>query len=220
MYIKQIEHELIAILRGIKPEEAGPVAIALCDAGFTKIEVPLNSPKPYDSISEMKKAVRDRALIGAGTVITPEQVTLVQESGGQFIVSPNFDLEVVIMTVKIGMLSYPGITTLTEAFGAINAGATALKLFPANLIGLDGLKAYKAVLPPAIKLYGVGGILREDYQKWLAAGVTGFGIGSDLYTKGMLLSELESNAVNIISAYTAASKAVEQKNINIETRGC
>ncbi|MFB2866378.1 2-dehydro-3-deoxy-6-phosphogalactonate aldolase [Aeromonas sp. MdU4] len=213
MYIKQIENELIAILRGIKPEEAGPAAITLCDAGFTKIEVPLNSPQPYDSIREMKKAVRDRALIGAGTVITSGQVKLVKESGGQFIVSPNFSRDVVVSTVKLSMLSYPGITTLTEAFSAIRAGATALKLFPANIIGLDGLKAYKAVLPDTMKLYCVGGISREDYQKWLVAGVTGFGLGSDLYKKGMTLSELESNAVNIISAYTLARKAVESQKV-------
>ncbi len=202
------KRELIAILRGISPEEAGEAAKILSECGFCKIEVPLNSPNPYASIANMRNAVSEDILIGAGTVLNAEQVQLVHQHGGQFIVSPNFNQQVIEQTRALEMLSYPGIATLSEAFNALDSGANALKLFPANVVGLDGFKAFNAVLPKAIKVYGVGGIKPDDYVQWLKAGMAGFGIGSDLYKQGISMAVLKSNADNIVSAYDQACQLI------------
>ncbi|SNT34614.1 2-dehydro-3-deoxy-6-phosphogalactonate aldolase [Tropicimonas sediminicola] len=196
---------IIAILRGISPSEAAPAALSLLDAGIDRIEVPLNSPDPLESIREMAVAVGDRALIGAGTVLTVAQVEQVAEAGGKLVVSPNCVPEVIRATKALGMESWPGIFTPTEAFAALEAGADGLKLFPGNMAGPDGLKALRAVLPPKTEVYAVGGAGPENFQTWLSAGADGFGIGSALYTPGMDAGDIFARATRIVQAYDAAT---------------
>ena len=195
------DRELIAILRGIQPSEAVDVASALIDAGFSRIEVPLNSPDPITSIAKMVDAFGKDALIGAGTVLNVEQVEAVGATGAKLIVSPNTNSAVIKRTRELGMLSYPGVMTPTECFAAIDAGATGLKLFPADLVGVAGVKAFKAVLPSEMKLYAVGGVANDNLGQWRAAGATGFGIGSSLYKAGRTADEVHAIAKEIVAAY-------------------
>lgn len=175
---------VIAILRGIEPKDAVAVAAALIDGGIDRIEVPLNSPRPFDSIEAMVSAHGDRAAIGAGTVLTPAEVAEVAKRGGRLIVSPNCNTAVIAATKTLGMESYPGVLTPTECFAALQAGADGLKVFPALLMGVEGLKAIRAVLPPKTAVYMVGGVGPENFAEWVAAGASGFGIGSSLYKPG------------------------------------
>lgn len=199
-----MHREIIAILRGIDPDEAVPVARTLIEAGITRIEVPLNSPSPFASVEAMAKAVGDAAQIGAGTVLTPEDVTRVKDAGGQMIVSPNFDAEVVAATVAAGLESYPGVLTPTECFGAIKAGATGLKVFPAFQMGIDGVTAIRAVLPVETRLYMVGGVKPAGFRDWIAAGATGFGIGTSLYRPGDAPADIGARAAELVEAYDGA----------------
>jgi 2-dehydro-3-deoxyphosphogalactonate aldolase len=191
---------LIAILRGVKPGEVVAVGEALFDAGFRLIEVPLNSPDPLESIARLAKALANRAVIGAGTVLRPAEVTAVRTAGGTLIVSPNTNVEVIAATAKAGLVSLPGCATASEAFAALDAGATALKLFPAEGANPAVLKAMRAVLPRGVRLLPVGGITPGNMAPWREAGAAGFGIGSALYSPGVGLDEIARRARTFVEA--------------------
>jgi len=195
---------LIAILRGITATETAAVCQVLVEAGISLIEIPLNSPQPLQSIRVAVKELAGKASIGAGTVLAPEEVDAITQAGGAFIVSPDCNEAVNARTIACGLQSYPGIFSPTEAFRAIRAGAHALKVFPAEVVGVRGVKAMKAVLPPAIPLYAVGGANPENFLELVSAGCIGFGIGSYLYTPGAKLSDIAARAGAIVAAYDRA----------------
>ncbi len=195
---------LIAILRGVTTEEAPAMATALVDAGITQIEVPLNSPTPFDSITAMKNAVGDAAIIGAGTVLSTDDVGRVRDAGGELIVSPNCDQRVIMATKAAGMASWPGVMTPTECFAALKAGADGLKIFPAGLLGPDGIKAIRAVLPAGTQVYAVGGAGADNFRLWMDASADGFGIGSALFKPGFSVADVAERAKGMVAAYKAA----------------
>ena len=195
---------IIAILRGITPDEAASTCAALIDAGITTIEVPLNSPDPFDSIRAMADAHGDAALIGAGTVLSVEDVNRVAQVGGRLIVSPNMDPRVIVATKTAGMASWPGVMTPTECFAALKNGADGLKIFPGSLLGPDGLRAIRAVLPSDTQVYAVGGAGPDNFAEWIDASADGFGIGSALYKPGMTTADIAARAREIVAAYDAA----------------
>lgn len=192
---------LVAILRGIEPSEAQAVGQCLYDSGFRSLEVPLNSPDPLASISILRHTLPADALVGAGTVLNVEQVRSCHAAGAQIIVSPNTNARVISETVALGMDSFPGAATPSNAFDAIEAGAKNVKIFPAEQVGLAGFKAWTAVLPAGIGLIPVGGIDEENMSQWVDAGATGFGIGSSLYKAGRSLEDLKTRADKIVHAY-------------------
>ncbi|WP_224825997.1 2-dehydro-3-deoxy-6-phosphogalactonate aldolase [Cognatishimia sp. MH4019] len=194
---------LIAILRGVTPDEAVPICGALIEAGIDWIEVPMNSPEPVESITRMVNAFPD-AVIGAGTVLTTCEVDAIAEAGGRLIVSPNCDAEVIARTKARSMESWPGVFTPTEAFAALKAGADGLKLFPGDMAGTGGLKAMRAILPKGTKVYAVGGAGPENFADWISASADGFGLGSAIYKPGMSMGEVAARAQDIVAAYDRA----------------
>lgn len=198
-----MSRDIIAILRGIGPEDAVPVARALLEAGIDRIEVPLNSPEPFDSIARMVDALGSEATIGAGTVLDPADVDRLAAIGARMVVSPDCNPEVIAATKDAGMLSYPGVFTASECFAAIRAGADGLKIFPAFKLGTDGLKALSAVLPREVPTFAVGGVGPDDFSAWRSAGVTGFGIGTGIYTPGASAEDVATRAAGIVSAWDA-----------------
>ncbi len=208
--------KLIAILRGITPEEIAPAVEVLLAAGFRAIEIPLNSPSPFDSIkiaAEVASSHKDasshkeRCLIGAGTVLDAGDVAKVHEAGGNLIVSPNVDPAVITATTARGMLSAPGVFTATECLLALKSGAAILKIFPASVMGANGIKALRAILPAACEICPVGGVGNADFAAYLGAGATGFGLGTSLYRQGMSTDALAKNAGEAVDAYLAAYEA-------------
>jgi 2-dehydro-3-deoxyphosphogalactonate aldolase len=190
---------IVAILRGVRPDEAADIGRALVAAGVALIEVPLNSPSPYDSISALSAAL-PQAMIGAGTVLTAAEAALVQQAGGRLIVSPNMDVRVIRETKRLGLVSAPGVMTPTEAFAALEAGADVLKLFPGELIPPSAVKALRAVLPTSAKLLAVGGVHADNMEAYLAAGAAGFGIGSAIYAPGLTVDEVFARATRLVRA--------------------
>jgi 2-dehydro-3-deoxyphosphogalactonate aldolase len=191
---------LVAILRGVRPDEVDAIGDELVDAGFTLIEVPMNSPDPLDSVARLARRLGDKAVIGAGTVLRAGDVARVAEAGGTMIISPNANTDVIRASAAAGLVSLPGISTPTEAFAAIDAGATALKLFPAEGTSPSVMKAMLAVLPKGIRLLPVGGVAPDNMGPWTAAGAAGFGLGSALYKPGLTAAEVGTRARAFIEA--------------------
>jgi 2-dehydro-3-deoxyphosphogalactonate aldolase len=192
--------ELVAILRGLTPARAPEVGAALVGCGFRTIEVPLNSPDPFDTINLLSQAHGATCLIGAGTVLSPGEVDRVHTAGGRLVVAPNCDGDVIRRALELGMRVLPGIGTATEAFAALRAGATELKLFPASTYGSGHLKALKSVLPKHVKIFPVGGIGSKDIAEWLASGADGFGFGGELFKPAYTLAELTKRAQDLVQA--------------------
>ena len=193
--------QIIAILRGITPPEAINVCTVLVEAGITMIEVPLNSPEPFKSIAAAAKALAGRAEIGCGTALSVGDVEGTKNAGGSFVVSPDTNEDVIRRTRALGMASYPGVFTPSDAFRAIRAGATGLKFFPAEVLGPKGIKAMRAVLPPALPLYAVGGANPDNFREYFDAGCAGFGLGSYIFKPGMGLAEIGERARAAVAAY-------------------
>jgi 2-dehydro-3-deoxyphosphogalactonate aldolase len=192
---------LVAILRGLAPEDAAQVGAALVDSGFCVLEVPLNRPGALQCIEILAQTLPADVLVGGGTMLTVADVNDVHAAGGRLMVSPNCDARVIERAATLGMLAAPGVATPSEAFTALQAGAHALKLFPAEMVGAGGLKALKSVLPIGTELWPVGGITPASMAAWVAAGATGFGIGSQLYVPGRSASDVAGMAEKYIDAW-------------------
>lgn len=195
---------LVAILRGIEPRDAAAVGDVLVAAGFTLIEVPLNSPQPLQSLELLARRLGSHAVIGAGTVLRAAEVTEIQSAGGRMVVSPNTDRAVIEATAAAGLASLPGYATVSEAFTALAAGAHVLKLFPAEGSNPGALKAQLAVLPKSAPIAAVGGISEQSFGPWLAAGATGFGLGSALYKPKSTAAQVAERARALMAAFRLA----------------
>ena len=199
---------LMAVLRGITPQEIPMVGAALANHGFRILEVPLNSPRPYDSIRLLAERFGERCLVGAGTVLDVDQITQVNAAGGHLIVMPHGDTSVIRESKRQGLVCVPGVATPTEAFAALAAGADGLKMFPAEQLPASALKAWRAVLPKDALVFPVGGIRPDNMAPYWVAGANGFGTGSNLYTPGASIAEVEKSA----SAYAAAFRALPRRS--------
>jgi 2-dehydro-3-deoxyphosphogalactonate aldolase len=197
--------EMIAILRGLTPQRAAETGVALVEAGFRCIEVPLNSPEPLRSI-ELLAAAHPQCLVGAGTVLAVAEVDRVHGAGGRLVVAPNCDAAVIARALTLGMRVMPGVATATEAFAAVQAGATELKLFPAATYGAGHLRALKSVLPAHIRVYPVGGIGSQDISAWLVSGADGFGFGGELFKPAYTLADVAARAKGMFDALRGATK--------------
>lgn len=196
---------LVAILRGLTPDRAAEVGEVLVTAGLTTLEVPLNSPDPLRSITVLREHLGERALVGAGTVLDAPAVTAARAAGAQLIVCPNTEAEVVAAAAGAGLPVYPGVATVSEAFTAIRHGAQAVKIFPADQVGLAAVRAWRAVLPPEVELVPVGGVGAEAFAEWVAVGATGFGIGSALFTPELATEDLRARAEQLVAAWAAVA---------------
>ena len=196
-------YPLIAILRGLKPGETEEVVGALIETGFTAIEIPLNSPEPFKSIEIAVKMAPDGCLIGAGTVLTVDDVNRLADVGGRLMVSPNVEPDVIAMAAAKGMVTMPGVFTPTEALAAAKAGATGLKFFPASVLGPSGIQAIRAVLPAELEIAAVGGVSDRNFADYAAIGLRSFGLGSSLYKPGMSGADVRIRAKATIEAYDA-----------------
>jgi 2-dehydro-3-deoxyphosphogalactonate aldolase len=192
---------LIAILRGVTPDEADSIAAVSVEAGFGAIEVPLNSPDPFVSLEIVARLFGDKVLVGAGTVLEPRDVDKAVEAGAKLVVAPNADRAVIERATHLGLLALPGVATATEAFAALKAGASGLKLFPGEALGPDVVKAWRAVLPKETQLYPVGGVTPERMGPYRRAGANGFGIGSALYKPGASVEEVRRAAQMFVKAW-------------------
>lgn len=198
-----MKYPLIAILRGLKPSETEAVVGALIETGFTAIEIPLNSPEPFKSIEIAAKMAPEGCLIGAGTVLTVEDVLKLDAIGGKLMVSPNVEPDVISTAAAKGMVTMPGVFTPTEALAAARAGATGLKFFPASVLGPSGIQAIRAVLPAELEIAAVGGVSEKNFGDYAAIGIRSFGLGSSLYKIGMGADEVRARARITIEAYDA-----------------
>ncbi|MDB5768261.1 MAG: eda2 [Collimonas fungivorans] len=194
---------LIAILRGVEPHEVAAIGLKLYEAGFRIIEVPLNSPQPFDSIRSLRNALPADCMVGAGTVLTTDQVAAVKRAGGEIIVMPHSDPEVIAAAKQAGLACAPGVATVTEAFAALAAGADVLKMFPAEQLGPNVVKAWRAVIPREVALLPVGGITPENLATFISAGASGFGLGSALYKPGLSAEQVGQNANRFVAAWCA-----------------
>lgn len=199
-----MKRPLIAILRGVKPEEAQGIVGALIESGLTAIEIPLNSPDPFRSIECAARIAPDDVLIGAGTVLTPEAVARLHDVGGRLLVTPNVDPEVIAAARDRGMITMPGVFTPTEALLAAKAGASGLKFFPASILGPSGITAIRAVLPSNLTIAAVGGVSDRNFADYVKSGVHAFGLGTSLFKPGMTVAEVTERAKATIQAYDAA----------------
>lgn len=195
---------LVAVLRGITPEEIPSVGDALVDAGFRVLEVPLNSPRPFESIALLAKRYGERCLVGAGTVVDPADVPRVRDAGGRVVVMPHADVELIRAAKGAGTVCVPGVATPTEAFAALRAGADGLKMFPAEALPPAALRAWRAVLPPATLVFAVGGMKPDNLRPYWEAGASGFGTGSNLYKPGTAPAAVRE----VAAAYAAAVRAL------------
>ena len=197
----RLQRDLVAILRGIAPDEVEGAASVLAEAGFEAIEVPLNSPEPFASIERLARGFGAELLVGAGTVLEPEDVDRLRDAGGRLMVSPNIDEAVLRRAVEFGLVTLPGVFTATEALAALRCGASALKIFPASALGPGGLAAIRAVLPADTVMGAVGGVSEADFAAYAAAGVRCFGLGSSLYKPGDAPRAVAARAQAVIAAY-------------------
>ena len=200
-----MSRNLMAILRGVTPNEVVALGEQLVQAGIHQIEVPLNSPNALASIAKLHKALGEQAFIGAGTVLSVVDAKAVYAHGGEFIVSPNCNPDVIKATKDMGLMSYPGVLTPTECFAALDSGADLLKLFPAFLLGVNGFKAIQAILPKHVKCFAVGGIGSDDFAQWRQAGIAGFGLASNLYSPGDSPQQMAQKAKILVSAWDTTS---------------
>lgn len=199
----KLRRNIVAILRGVRPDEIEAIGAGLLEAGIDAIEVPLNSPDPFRSIEMLVRALPDTALLGAGTVLQAGQVDQLANAGGRLLVSPNIDAAVMTRAAHHRMVTMPGVFTPTEAFQAIALGASALKFFPASVLGAKGISAIRAVLPKETIVGAVGGVSEKDFAEYAKVGVTAFGLGSSLYAPGMSAADVRSRADAAVKAYDA-----------------
>jgi 2-dehydro-3-deoxyphosphogalactonate aldolase len=205
---------LIAILRGVQPHEVAAIGLKLYQAGFRIIEVPLNSPEPFDSIRTLRNALPADCVIGAGTVLSTDQVAAVKRAGGEIIVMPHSDPVVIAAAKQAGLACAPGVATVTEAFAALAAGADVLKMFPAEQLGPSVVKAWRAVIAREVALLPVGGITPENLATFTSAGASGFGLGSALYKPGLSAEQVGRNANQFVTAWRATQKTAETPKKN------
>lgn len=198
-----LKRSMVAILRGVKPGEIRGIGAALIEEGFEAVEIPLNSPDPFASIEALAEIAPQGVLVGAGTVLSEQDVDRLSNTGGRLFISPNVNPPVIARAAKHGMVTMPGVFTASEALAAIAAGASGLKFFPASVLGPSGIKAICAVLPPEIEVGAVGGVSDKDFAAYAAAGIRSFGMGSSLYAPGMTADDVRARAKAAVAAYDA-----------------